>query len=89
MKLLRRFFIRLANLATGSRADQRLQDELAEHLAFQTEENLRAGMPAAEARSVSPLRLSNPTSVISVSFKSRHRSRGNFAIHATPLSVIG
>jgi predicted permease len=47
---LRRFFIRLSNLATGHSADQRLQDEIAEHLALQTEENLRAGMPAAEAR---------------------------------------
>jgi hypothetical protein len=43
VKLLRRFFIRLSNLATGRSADQRLQDEIAEHLAFQTEENLRAG----------------------------------------------
>jgi hypothetical protein len=43
VKLLRRFFIRLSKLATGRSADQRLQDEIAEHLAFQTEENLRAG----------------------------------------------
>ena len=50
MKFLRRFFIRLSNLATGRSADQRLQDEIAEHLAFQTEENLRAGMSPAEAR---------------------------------------
>jgi hypothetical protein len=50
VKLLRRFFIRLSNLATGRSADQRLQDEIAEHLAFQTEENLRAGMGPAEAR---------------------------------------
>ena len=50
MKSLRRFFIRLSNLATGRSADQRLQDEIAEHLAFQTEENLRAGMSPAEAR---------------------------------------
>ena len=50
MKFLRRFFIRLSNLATGRSADQRLQDEIAEHLAFQTEENLRAGMAPAEAR---------------------------------------
>ena len=33
MKFLRRFFIRLSNLATGQSADQRLQDEIAEHLA--------------------------------------------------------
>ena len=50
MKLLRRFFTRLSNLATGRSADQRLQDEIAEHLAFQTEENIRAGMPVSEAR---------------------------------------
>ena len=50
MKFLRRFFIRLSNFATGRSADQRLQDEIAEHLAFQTEENLRAGMSPAEAR---------------------------------------
>ena len=50
MKFLRRFFIRLSNLATGRSADHRLQEEIAEHLAFQTEENLRAGMSPAEAR---------------------------------------
>jgi predicted permease len=50
MKFLRRFFIRLSNLATGQSADQRLQDEIAGHLAFQTEENMRAGMSPTEAR---------------------------------------
>jgi predicted permease len=50
VKFLRRFFIRLSNLATRRSADQRLQDEIAEHLAFQTEENMRAGMSPAEAR---------------------------------------
>ena len=57
MRLLRRFFIRLSNFATGRRADQRLQDELAEHLAFQTDENLRAGMSPAEARRQAALKL--------------------------------
>ena len=57
MKLLRRFFIRLKNLATGQSADQRLQDEIAEHLALQTEENVRAGMPPAEARRQATLKL--------------------------------
>ncbi len=57
MKFLRRFFIRLSNLATGRSADQRLQDEIAEHLAFQTEENLRAGMSPAEARLQAALKL--------------------------------
>jgi putative ABC transport system permease protein len=50
VKFLRRFFIRLSNLATRQSAGQRLQEEIAEHLAFQTEENMRAGMSAAEAR---------------------------------------
>ena len=50
MKFLRRFLIRLSNFVTRRSADQRLQDEIAEHLALQTEENLRAGMSPAEAR---------------------------------------
>jgi hypothetical protein len=50
MRFLRRFFIRLSNFTAGRRADQRLQEEMAEHLALQTEENLRAGLPPAEAR---------------------------------------
>ena len=50
MKFLRRFFIRLSNFATRRSADQRLQEEIAEHLAFQTEENMRAGMSPAEAK---------------------------------------
>jgi putative ABC transport system permease protein len=57
MKSLRRFLIRLSNFATTRRADQRLREEIAEHLAFQTEENLRAGMSPAEARRQAALRL--------------------------------
>jgi predicted permease len=57
MRFLRPFFIRLSNFTTGRRADQRLQEEMAEHLALQTEENLRAGMPPAEARRQAALKL--------------------------------
>ncbi|NYF78947.1 ADOP family duplicated permease [Granulicella arctica] len=57
MKFLRRFFIRFSNLATRQSADQRLQDEIAEHLAFQTEENMRLGMSPAEARRQAALKL--------------------------------
>ena len=57
MKFLRRFFIRLSNFVTRRSADQRLQEEIAEHLAFQTEENLRAGMSPAEARRQAALKL--------------------------------
>jgi len=57
MRFLRRFFIRLSNFTTGRRADQRLQEEMAEHVAFQTAENLRAGMPPVEARRQAALKL--------------------------------
>jgi putative ABC transport system permease protein len=57
VKGLRRFFIRLANTAARRSADQRLRDELAEHLAFETAANERAGMPPAEARRRALLRL--------------------------------
>ena len=57
MKSLRRFFTRLSNFTTGRRADRRLREEMAEHLALQTEENLRAGMPNAEARRQAALKL--------------------------------
>jgi predicted permease len=57
VKFLRRFFIRLSNFVTGRRADQRLREEIAEHLAFQTEENLRAGLSPAEARRQAVLKL--------------------------------
>ena len=57
MKFLRRFFIRFKNLARGARADERLQEELAEHLALQTEENMRAGLSPSEARRQAGLKL--------------------------------
>jgi hypothetical protein len=58
VRFLRRFLIRLSNFVTRRSADQRLQDEIAEHLAFQTEENLRAGMSPAEARRQAALKFS-------------------------------
>src|SRR5271155_4601360 len=57
MRFLRRFLIRLSNFTTGRRADQRLHEEMAEHLALQTEENLRAGMAPVEARRQAALKL--------------------------------
>jgi hypothetical protein len=50
MRFLRRFLVRLLNFATGRQSDQRLREEMDEHLALQTAENLRAGMRPAEAR---------------------------------------
>jgi predicted permease len=50
MKSLRRFFARLANLAPRRAQDERLREEIEEHIALQTEENLRAGLSPVEAR---------------------------------------
>jgi hypothetical protein len=50
MRFLRRFLTRLANFAAREDSDQRLREEIEEHLTLQTEENLRAGMPLVEAR---------------------------------------
>ena len=50
MRFLRRFLARLKNFATARRDDKRLREEMEEHLALQTEENLRAGMNVEEAR---------------------------------------
>jgi len=50
MRFLRRFLARLNNFVFGRQSDQRLHEEMDEHLALQTEENLRAGMPPSEAR---------------------------------------
>jgi predicted permease len=50
MRSLRRFLNRVANLATGRTQDERLKEEIAEHIALQTAENLRAGLSPVEAR---------------------------------------
>ncbi len=63
MKFLRRLLIRLSNFVTRQNADQRLQEEIAEHLAFQTEENVRAGMPPAEARRQAALKLGSAEAI--------------------------
>src|SRR3984957_6801000 len=63
MRFLRRFFIRLSNFTTGRRADQRLREEMAEHVALQTEENMRAGMSPTEARRQAALKLGAAQSI--------------------------
>src|SRR5882762_381187 len=50
MKSLRRFFNRVVNSAARREHDDRLKEEIAEHIALQTEENLRAGLALVEAR---------------------------------------
>ena len=50
MKSLRRFFSRLNSWATREGDEQRLREEIEEHLALQTAENIRSGMSRDEAR---------------------------------------
>ena len=50
MKFMRRFFARLTNSATQRAHDERISEEIENHIAMQTAENLRAGLPAIEAR---------------------------------------
>src|ERR1700724_1297062 len=50
MKPLKRLFARVRNFTTKRRGDERLREEIEEHLALQREENIRAGMTSAEAR---------------------------------------
>lgn len=50
MRPLKRMLARLKNFVMLSRGDERLREEIAEHLAMLTEENVRAGMTPKEAR---------------------------------------
>src|SRR5437879_5541879 len=50
MRSLRRFFTRLFNAAARRAQEERLREEIAEHIALQTGENLRAGLSPIEAR---------------------------------------
>jgi putative ABC transport system permease protein len=57
MKAVRRFARRLAASALGRRDDDRVREELAEHLTLLTEEYVRAGLSLTEARRQARLRL--------------------------------
>jgi predicted permease len=50
MKSLRRFFSRLAGFVTRRAQDKRLHEEIEQHIALQTDENLRVGLSPVEAR---------------------------------------
>src|SRR5277367_6458015 len=56
MKSLRRFFIRLSNFATRRRADERVREEMAEHVALQAVGILGAAMSPATARRLATIK---------------------------------
>ena len=56
MRPMKRFLTRLLNSALRGRDDKRLREEMEEHLALQTADNLRAGLSPSEARRQAVLR---------------------------------
>lgn len=50
MRAFRRFMARIGNFTAGRQANDRLREEMNQHIAMQTEENLRTGIEPAEAR---------------------------------------
>ena len=50
MRRLRQWLIRLTTSVTRRHDERRLREDIDDHLAFQTEQNLRRGLPPAEAR---------------------------------------
>ena len=50
MRALRRFFLRLFSATRARRDEERLRAEIDEHLAMQTADNIRAGLPPEDAR---------------------------------------
>ncbi|MGA8908005.1 MAG: ABC transporter permease, partial [Acidobacteriaceae bacterium] len=63
MRALHRLFARVRNLLFRRQGDARLREELEQHLAFLSEENVRAGMSPAEARRQAALKLGAVQSV--------------------------
>jgi hypothetical protein len=50
VRRLRQWLIRLTTSMTRRHDDTRLREEIDDHVAFETEANLRRGLPPAEAR---------------------------------------
>jgi putative ABC transport system permease protein len=72
MKFLRRLLHRLHNSATRQHNDERLREEMEQHLALATEENLRAGKLPAEARRQAILQF-GPVEAIREAFQAEGR----------------
>jgi len=57
MRILNRLFMRIRNFSGDRRGDERLHEEIEAHIAMQTEDNVRAGMPPTEARRQAVLKI--------------------------------
>jgi predicted permease len=72
VRTLRRFTTRLRATIFGARDDDRMRDELAEHLALLIEEYVRAGLPPDEARRAARLRF-GATDAIAEAYRDEQR----------------
>src|SRR6185436_9903154 len=68
VRRLRRFLIRMTTSATRRRDEERLREELEDHIALQTDENVRGGMSGAEARRQALLRV-GPVEAITENYR--------------------
>jgi putative ABC transport system permease protein len=72
MRFLRRLLRRISNSVDRREDDERLREEIEEHIALVTEENLRAGLPHAEARRQARLKF-GPAEAIRESYHAERR----------------
>ena len=75
MKSLRRFFSRLFSFATRRVQEDRLRDEIAEHVALQTADNIRGGMSPVEARRQALIKFGGVESMTEI-----HRAERGFVL---------
>ena len=75
MRVVRASLLRLLGTFAGSRRERELADELQSHLQLHIDDNLRAGMSAAEARRQALVRLGGMEAI-----KEQHRDRGGFPV---------
>jgi predicted permease len=83
MRSLRRFLTRLGGLAAKRRHEERLKEEIEEHLSLQTADNLRSGLPPAEARRQAMLKFGAVEAI-----KEEYRAEGRVLIIDTLLRDI-
>ena len=75
MRQIRAWARRLAGVFSGTRRDRELQEELASHLQMHIDDNIRGGLPPAEARRQALARLGGVDSI-----REQYRERGGVPI---------
>lgn len=83
MNATRRLLMQIANLLTRHRQEERLRAEIEEHIALQTEDNIRAGMTQDEARRQAMLKFGPAESI-----KEAYRDQASLPIIETTLADV-